>query len=222
MGTMAKRKRNRDSQTKQVVEQARVPGILAGRPTVASVLALAAIVLVIGASGGYLISRFSDSGGQTVGATTADPSTPWRARLLKNPQDVEALLGLAHVQLDAQRLDDAEGLYRQVLALEPNNVEAITHQGSVLLGRGQTDAALREYDRALAIQPDYLHALWDKASLLQQVTRDYPAAIRTWEAFMRAVGPDSQDGKTAERFIREAREALQNASPVEKAFDKKS
>lgn len=219
---MAKRKHNRDTRERQVAAPPRVPGILAGRPTVAGVLALAAIVLVIGASGGYLIARFAGSEGQTAGATTADPSTPWRARLLTNPQDVEALLGLAHIQLDQQKLDDAESMYRQVLALEPKNIEAITHLGTVMLGRGQTSAALQQYEAALAIQPDYLHALWDKASLLQRVAQDYPAAIRTWEAFMRVVGPDSQDGKTAQQFIREAREALQNASPVDKAFDKKS
>jgi hypothetical protein len=52
--------------------------------------------------------------------------------------------------------------------------------------------------------------------------QDYPGAIRTWEAFARAVGPDSQDAKTAQRFISEAREAMRNASPVDKAFQKKS
>jgi tetratricopeptide (TPR) repeat protein len=219
---MAKKKRRRESEIPRAPERRRVPGILAGRPTVGGVLALAAIVLVLGASGGYLFSRFAESDGQAVGTMVADPSTPWRARLLKNPQDVEALLRLAHLHLDAQRLDEAEALYRQVLSLEPRNVEAITHQGSVLLGRGQADAALREYERALAIQPDYVHALWDRAHLLQQVMQDYPAAIRAWEAFIRVVGPESEDGKTAQQFIRDAREAPQNASPVDKAFGRKA
>jgi hypothetical protein len=67
-----------------------------------------------------------------------------------------------------------------------------------------------------------VHALWDKATLLQQVKGDYSGAIRTWEAFIRAVGSDSQDAKTAQQFIAEARDAMKNASPVEKAFDKKS
>ena len=91
-----------------------------------------------------------------------------------------------------------------------------------MLGRGQSDAALQQYDKALAISPEYVHALWDKASLLQQVMQDYPAAIQTWEAFARAVGPDSQDAKTAQQFIAEAREAMRSASPVDKAFQKKS
>lgn len=218
---MAKRKKQVES-NRRVRETRSAPGILAGRPTVGGVIALMAIVLVIGVSGGYLAFRFAGPSAPATDQAGQDPTTPWRARLLQNPQDVEALLGLAHIQLDRQQLDEAESSYRQVLALQPKNVEAITHMGTVLLRRGQALAALREYDAALALKPDYIHALWDKATLLQQVMQDYPAAIRTWEAFEKAVGPDSQDAKTAQRFISEAREAMQNASPVEKAFQKKS
>lgn len=218
---MAKRKHNRRSPESEVAGRRQAPGFLVGRPTVAGVVGLVVIVLAIGVSGGYLASRFAGPSGAALGGGR-DPGAGWRARLLQDPQDVEALLGLAHVHLDEQRLDDAESLYRQVLSLQPRNVEAIAHLGTVILGRGHPEAALREYDRALAIEPDYIHALWDKAHLLQQVLQDYPAAIRTWEAFLRAVGPDSPDGKTAQRFIAEARDAMGKTSPVDKAFDKTS
>jgi tetratricopeptide (TPR) repeat protein len=132
----------------------------------------------------------------------------WRARLLQNPQDLEALLGLAHVNLDQQNLDEAEALYTKVLSADPKNVEAITHLGTVQLGRGNVEAALARYNEALALNPGYVHALWDKATLLQQAKKDYPGAIKVWEAFMQAVGPDSQDGKTAQQFIAEARKAM--------------
>jgi len=219
---MAKRRQKQVDSSGRVAEKRKVPGMLAGRPTVGGVIALTAIALVIGVSGGYLAFRVAGPSAPAADQAGQDPTTPLRARLLQNPQDVEALLGLAHIHLDRERLDDAEAIYRQVLSLQPKNVEAITHLGTVLLGRGQAVAALREYDAALAIQPDYVHALWDKGTLLQEVMQDYPAAIRTWEAFARAVGPDSQDAKTAERFIGEARDAMQNASPVDKAFGKKS
>ena len=219
---MAKRRQKQVDSSRRVAEKRKVPGMLAGRPTVGGVIALTAIALVIGVSGGYLAFRVAGPSAPAADQAGQDPTTPLRARLLQNPQDVEALLGLAHLHLDRERLDDAEAIYRQVLSLQPKNVEAITHLGTVLLGRGQAVAALREYDAALAIQPDYVHALWDKATLLQEVMQDYPAAIRTWEAFARAVGPDSQDAKTAERFIGEARDAMQKGSPVDKAFGKKS
>jgi cytochrome c-type biogenesis protein CcmH/NrfG len=200
---MAKRKKQVESRT-PVSETRRVPGILAGRPTVGGVVGLMAIVLVIGVSAGYLFFQFAGPGAPAAEQAAQDPTAPLRARLLQSPQDVETLLALAHIQLDQQRLDEAESIYRQVLSLQPKNVEAITHVGTVLLRRGQAIA------------------LWDKATMLQQVMQDYPAAIRTWEAFAKVVGPDSQDAKTAQRFISEAHEAMQNASPVDKAFQKKS
>ncbi len=185
--------------------------LLVGRPTITGVVWLLAIALVIGVSGGYLIFRAvgpAPAVSPAGGGSGPDPAAPWRARLLQNPKDVEALLGLAHVQLDQQQFDAAEELYQQVLGLEPKNVEAITHVGTVLLGRGQVDDALAKYNQALAINPRYVHALWDKANLLQQVKKDYAGAIRVWENFMQVVGPDSQDGKTAQQFIAEARKAM--------------
>ena len=187
--------------------------LLVGRPTVTGVVWLLLIAAVVGVSGGYLAYRAMGPAVAPTGESAQDPAAPWRARLLQNPKDVEAMLGLAHVQLDQQQLDAAEPLYQQVLALEPKNVEAITHLGSVLLGRGQADAAQVRYDQALAINPTYLHALWDKATLLQQVKKDYAGAIKAWEAFIRVVGAESQDGKTAQNFITEARKAMGAAPP---------
>ncbi len=183
---------------------------------------LLAITLVIGISAGYLAYRAMGPTASPGVGSGPDPAAPWRARLLQNPKDVEALLGLAHVQLDQQQLDAAESLYQQVLSQDPKNVEAITHMGSVLLGRGQVDAAQARYDEALAIDPRYVHALWDKANLLQQVKKDYGRAIRAWEAFIQVVGADSQDGKTAQNFIAEARKAMGTAPPPEKATNGKS
>lgn len=197
-------------------------GLLVGRPTVASILWLLAIVLVIGVSGGYLAYRIMGPAPAPVGGPGSDPAAPWRARLLQEPKDVEALLGLAHVQLDQQQLDAAESLYQQVLALQPKNVEAITHLGTALLGRGQADAALARYDEALRIDPRYVHALWDKANLLQLVKKDYAGAVRVWEAFIQVVGAESPDGKTAQALIAEAKKAMGGPSPVGKAFGGKS
>jgi predicted TPR repeat methyltransferase len=198
--------------------------LLGGRPTLAGVVWLVVIMMVIGISGGYLVYRLAGPASTTAsGPAGPDPAAPYRARLQENPKDIEALLGLAHVELDQQQLDAADSLYQQVLAVEPKNVEAITHLGTVLLGRGQVDAALQRYDQALAIQPGYVHALWDRANLLQREKQDYAGAVRAWEAFIRVVGPDSQDGKNAQKFIAEAKQAMGSApSPAGKASGGKS
>jgi len=196
--------------------------MLIGRASVAEVLWLLVIALVIGISSGYLVYRATGPTSTSVSGSGSDPTAPWQARLLQNPKDVEALLRLAHVQLDQEQLEAAESLYQQVLAIEPKNTEAITHLGTALLHRGQVDAALARYNEALAIDPRYVHALWDKGTLLQEVKRDYAGAIRVWEVFIQVVGSDSQDGKTAQGFIAEAREAMRGGSPIDKAFGGKS
>ncbi len=198
-------------------------GIMTGRPTVTGLICLLAIVFTIGVSGGYLAWRLSaPTGTASAPAQSAgvDATEQWRARLAQNPNDVEAMLGLAHAHLDANRPDEAEKVYRQVLVKDPKNVEAIEHLGTVYLLRGDADAALRQYDAALQLKPDYVHGLWDKARMLQEVKKDYPAAILTWETFAGLVGPDSQDGKTAKEYVAEAKNAMRG-SPVEKAFQKK-
>jgi cytochrome c-type biogenesis protein CcmH/NrfG len=165
--------------------------LLGGRPTLAGVIWLVVIMMVIGVSGGYLMYRAAGPAATTAGGSAGpDPAASYRARLQENPKDIEALLGLAHAELDQQQLDAADSLYQQVLAVEQKNVEAITHLGTVLLGRGQ---------------------------------QDYAGAVRAWEAFIQAVGPDSQDGKTAQKFIAEAKQAMRSApSPAGKASGGKS
>jgi tetratricopeptide (TPR) repeat protein len=187
-------------------------------------MGLLAIALVIGVSGGYLLYRLvgQPPAVTTASSTASDATVPWRARLLQNPDDMTALLGLAHAHLDQGQLAEAEPIYRQVLSREPQNVEAITHLGNVLLGRGQADAALAQYGQALAIQPTYVHALWDKGRLLQQVKQDYRGAIQAWEAFIRVVGAESQDGRTAQGFIDEARKAMETPAAGKPAPPPKS
>ena len=197
--------------------------MLTGRPTLAGLICLLAIVFTIGGSGGYLAWRLTAPSGPPAAQTQAaapDATEQWRARLAQDPNDIDAMLGLAHAHLDANRPDEAERIYRQVLAKDPKNVEAVEHLGTVLLLRGDADAALRQYDEALRLKPDYVHALWDKARVLQEVKKDYPAAILTWQTFAGLVGPDTQDGKTAKQYIAEAQNAMRG-SPVEKAFQSK-
>lgn len=219
---MSRKQRNGPMQAAEQGTENALHRLLVGRPSVTGVVWLLAIALVIGVSGGYIVYRIAGPTDVSVSGSGSDPGAAWRARLLQNPKDVEALLGLAHVLLDQQQLDAAESLYQQVLALQPKNAEAITHLGTVLLERGQVDAALARYDEALAIDPRYVHALWDKGNLLQQIKKDYPGAIRVWERFIQEVGAQSQDGKTAQDFIAEARKAMAAGSPTEKAAGGKS
>jgi tetratricopeptide (TPR) repeat protein len=126
-------------------------------------------------------------------------------RLQRDPNDVPALLRLAHVHLDQGQVDPARAMYQRVLQLDPRNAEAITHLGNVAAAEGLLEEALRRYDEALAIDPRYAHALWDKARALQERKGDPAAAVPVWEAFLKVMPPGSADYQQAQQMLEEAR-----------------
>ena len=194
----------------------RPPGLTVA-PTV---LALgAAVVLMVGFAGGYLVATSvgPDRGaGQAAGPTPQSQINPELAilgeRLQRNPNDLEALLRLAHVHLDQGQNDAAKAMYQRVLQTDPRNAEAITHIGSVAAAEGRLDEALKRYDEALAIDPKYLHALWDKATFLQQTKGTPAAAVPVWEAVLKVVPPGSPDALKAQEMLAAARQGRPGAS----------
>lgn len=182
--------------------------LLAGVPTVKGGTILLAVALAAGVLGGVVVYRFGGGRPPGVGQPLSPEGAALQARLRADPNDLPALLRLAHIHLDQGHHGPALDMYRRVLELDASNVEAITHLGVILYASGQVDAALAQYDRALGLDPTYAHALWDKASALRDGKRDPAAAIRTWEAFIELMPPGSQDAVTARGFIDEARRGL--------------
>jgi len=188
---------------------ARRPGITVA-PTV---LALgAAIVLMLGFAGGYLVAtNVGPERGPAPGPPpqAASPLSQEMAgiaeRLQRDPNDVQALLRLAHVHLDRGQVEPARGMYQRVLQLDARNVEAITHLGNVAAAEGRVDEALQRFEEALAIDPKYAHALWDKALALQQRKGNPAAAVPVWEVFLKVMPPGSADYQQAQQMLEEAR-----------------
>jgi tetratricopeptide (TPR) repeat protein len=118
---------------------------------------------------------------------------------------IESVLRLAHIDLDAGRLDMARALYDRVLAREPQNAEAITHHGSILYQEGRVDEALAKVEAALRIDPSYIHAHWDRVQYLFHGKRDFAGAVKAGEAFLKVV-PDGPDADNIRRLMTEARQ----------------
>ena len=80
------------------------------------------------------------------------------------------------------RLDEAERLYRQALALSPSP-EGFSNHGNVLSALGRKDEALAAQDKALALRPGYLEALFNRGNIFLELRRggaalaDYDAAL---------------------------------------------
>lgn len=76
----------------------------------------------------------------------------------------------------AGRLNDAEGIYRQVLALQPENADALHLLGLLALQRGQPQISAELIARAIAILPEFAVAHNHFGCALQSMRR-YDEAI---------------------------------------------
>ncbi len=100
----------------------------------------------------------SDQGPQT--STPTDHSTPGAAA---SPPDLKAqirlLLDEAVDRHRAGRLDEAEALYRQVLALDPSEANALTNIGTIFFQRGRLEEGVPFLEVSLEAKPDQPNAL---------------------------------------------------------------
>ncbi len=188
------------------------------------VLALgAAIFLMLGFAGGYMVAVNvgPERGGQASAPEAPPQMNPELAvlgeRLRRDPNDVQALLRLAHVHLEQGQNDPARAMYERVLQIDARNAEAITHLGNVAAAEGRLDEALRRYDEALAIDPKSMHALWDKAMALQERAGNPRAAVAVWEAFLKVVPAGSADAQKAREMLAEARKGRAGAGGLRAA-----
>lgn len=70
------------------------------------------------------------------------------------------------------RLDEAEGLYRQILAVRPDDPDALHLLGVVRRRRGDGAGAVALIERAVALRPDFIPAYTNFANALADVGQD--------------------------------------------------
>lgn len=71
----------------------------------------------------------------------------------RNPNNREAMLGLARAQRILGEPEKARALLEAVLAQDPENAKALTELGTLAFASGQTEEAERLFRRAIAIDP---------------------------------------------------------------------
>jgi tetratricopeptide (TPR) repeat protein len=84
----------------------------------------------------------------------------------------------------AGRLDEAQQIYRQILAAQPDQFDSLHMLGVIDLQRGKHAEALRKIDAALELNPDYAEAVAHRGVAVQRLGRldealaSYDEAIR--------------------------------------------
>ena len=66
----------------------------------------------------------------------------------ENPDDIEAVMGMAQVFENAEKWRKAEKFYRELIAIDPENPDHYRGMSRVLLQQGEPDESLRYLEKA--------------------------------------------------------------------------
>lgn len=91
---------------------------------------------------------------------------------MAGPDPQKTLLIQAVQHLQAGHIDQAEMLYRQILAANPGHILALQHLAMIEHQLGRSEQAVELLQRCLALKPDYAEAHSDLAVILMAIGRD--------------------------------------------------
>jgi tetratricopeptide (TPR) repeat protein len=112
-----------------------------------------------------------------LGAGRLDEAEAELERLLaRSPDNIEALIGMASVQMQRQNAAGIEKYMRRVLEVAPRRADVWSDLGLVLEGQGRTQEAEDCFQRALEIEPGLPQALINLGLLRAQQQRWQEAA----------------------------------------------
>ncbi len=109
----------------------------------------------------------------------------FKARLDKDPKDLEALIALANANMMISRFDAAQDLYRRALAINTKNLEVRTNLAIAYKYGGKPEQAFAELQKNLAADPKDSHTLYNLGFLYLYDKQDKAKAVETWRTWLR-------------------------------------
>ncbi len=105
-----------------------------------------------------------------------------------DPQHAGARINCGRLLHAADRVEDAEEIYRAGLNAGSQDVNLLFNLALILEDTGRELAAVDNYKRAIALEPDFADAHYNLARLYQQLAMSR-AAIRHWNCYRRLTQP---------------------------------
>jgi tetratricopeptide (TPR) repeat protein len=176
-------------------------------------IALALMMLMIGALGGYALSLPPRGG---VAAAPLPQQAPphgavvdehvlatYRDLLARDPRNVQAAISAGNMLYDAKRYAEAVPFYQQAMAIDPRNVNVSTDLGTALWYSGRPDEALAQYARSLQISPTHAQTLYNVGIVKSEGKADHAGAAAAWEQLL-ASNPSYPNAGSVRSMIAEA------------------
>jgi tetratricopeptide (TPR) repeat protein len=158
---------------------------------------------------GQVASRQGDAAGAAV---------QWKKALELQPGFLPARVGLLEGAVKQERWPEVAEQAAAVLRDDPANGPVQLVLGVALRHQGKADEALRAYDSAERLSPGKLPEVHlARGILLMREKSDCGGALRSFEAYQRAIGPVLPQGSPVPKLMRECQEQQEQARAASEA-----
>lgn len=125
-----------------------------------------------------------------------------KARVQKNPKDMEGWIQLGHQYFDTSQMTAAIDAYQHALALDDGNANVWTDLGVMYRRNGEPQKALEAFDRAIKVDPKHEISRFNKGIVLFHDLKDEKGALAAWESLL-AINPQaaSPGGQTVRELV---------------------
>ncbi|HIJ94605.1 MAG TPA: tetratricopeptide repeat protein [Desulfuromonadales bacterium] len=160
---------------------------------------LAAVALIVGFLGGYLIFSISNAGKSQQPAIPVGSGSPtdYTQRIAQaekivaqNPKDVNAWISLGNDYFDTEQSQKSIDAYAKALEINPNNPNVLTDQGVMYKKIGWFDKALANFEKAQKIDPNHVQSLFNSGVVYAVDLKDHVKARPYWKKILE-IDPNS-------------------------------
>lgn len=107
----------------------------------------------------------------------------YKAALAKNPDDLEANIGLGNLEFDSGQWENAIKYYSRALAIDPKNPDVRVDRAIAYHSSGRNDLAKTELLRVTREDPRHKNA-WLNLGVVAREAGDAAGAARAWERYL--------------------------------------
>jgi tetratricopeptide (TPR) repeat protein len=125
----------------------------------------------------------------------------YRQALARDPDDVDANIGLGNLLFDSGQWQKAVEHYGRALAKAPGNADVRVDRAVALHNLSRNDEALKELERVTREHPQHLNA-WLNTGVIEATVGDRAGAIRAWEQYLK-LAPSGQHADAIRAQIEE-------------------
>lgn len=104
----------------------------------------------------------------------------YRQILEKNPEQIEALYGLAMILQKAEKVTDAISVYQKIMMIAPQEDQVYFELGNLSQKQGNYEEAIRYFHKGIELNPQRMET-YNNLALLKQTQGDIDSAIKIYQ-----------------------------------------